>query len=69
MQPSLVRALSMEKGPVFDVNVQYRLQLPEARVKNAARLEREDLRMGIDIWKCKYISQICSIFQTMRVQF
>ena len=50
---------------VFDVNV----QLPEARVKNVARLEREDLWMGIDIWKCKNISRICSIFQTMWVQF
>ena len=50
---------------VFNVNV----QLPEARGNIAARLEREDLRMGSDIWKLKNISRICSIFQTMWVQF
>ena len=59
MQPSL-RAFVNGKG-VFDVNV----QLPEARVKNVARLEREDLRMGVNIWKYKNISRISKIFQTM----
>ena len=47
--PSSLRALSTEKAKrAFDVNV----QLPEVRVKNAAWVEPEDLRIESKIWKC-----------------
>ena len=59
-----LRALSIGKG--YSMQKYSSLQ---REGKNAARLEREDLRMGSDIWQCKHIGRICSIFRTMWVQF